>query len=197
MAEQAPVSREETRSIEERGNEEPIEETETPKENQTETETPETPQDDKPEEKSKELQSALAQKDHYREKFEKAQKELKEFQKATPKDVEIPTSSNPMEVVRLAKALEGYSEEEVAFISRNASDKSIDSLIKATKDDWVKTAIQGQRDKVEKEKGTPSPTSPAHIGGKTKGDIGKMSDEEYSQFLQKNASVKQVGNRGI
>jgi len=171
-------------------------EMETPEEETKGEETPETPEAEKPDDdKSKELQSAIAQKKAYRVKYEKAQKELNKL-KETP-ETKLPTSTNPMEVVKLAKALEGYSEEEVSFITRNATDESIDGIIKATKDDWVKTAIQSQRDKVDKEKGTPSPTSPASIKGKSDADIAKMSDKEYNAFIRKTVKHQFGGNRGI
>ena len=92
-------------------------ENETPK-NESEKETPEIPPEkteeksekvEKPEQ-SKELQSALAQKEHFRTKYEEAQKSLDELNKEP--SIKLPPSQNPMEVVKLAKALEGYNEEE-------------------------------------------------------------------------------------
>jgi len=67
----------------------------------------------------------------------------------------MPSPTNPMEVVKLAKALEGYNEDEVDFIVRNASDKSVSGIIDATKDEWVETAIGAKRLKVEGEKKLP------------------------------------------
>jgi len=157
-------------------------------EKDTEQETPETPPENT-EDKSKDLQSALAQKEHFREKFDTSQEELKELKEKlqsltkekegskeeTPKS-EISATTNPMELVRLNKALEGYSEDEVEFIIKNAPTKDIDGIVGATKNEWVKTAINAMRDKVEKEKKVPSPTSRApKIGDKTVAD---MSDTE-------------------
>lgn len=191
---EAPITKEE---MDETREETPTEET--PEETEEETETPEeTPQEEKPEaepEKSKELQSALAQKKHYKEKADKAQKELDKFKKAS--DTNLPSPANPMEVVKLAKALEGYSEEEVSFISRNASGDSIDDIINATKDDWVKTAIQSKRDKVELEKATPSPTAPASLKGKTEADLKKMSGKDYNSYIKKIAKNPFSRRRGI
>jgi len=152
MPETADVPRREEREMGESYDR--IEETKLEKETPTkpmETETPQTPAAEKPETQSKELQSAIAQKEHFRTKYEEAKK-------ASPN---IPGGSNPMEVVKLAKALEGYSEDEVSFITKNASDASIDSVIDATKDEWVQSAIHARREKVAKEKAIPSPSSVA------------------------------------
>ena len=168
-------------------NETPKNETEKETPQTPETETLETPEGDNPLE-TKELQSALAQKEHFREKFEKANKQLSELQAKPNSD--LPLSQNPMEVVKLAKALEGFNEDEVEFITRNASDKSIDGIISATKDEWVDTAIQAKREKVEKEKQIPEPTTTQTISKKavediTADDLEKMSIKEKEDYLQK------------
>jgi hypothetical protein len=65
------------------------------------------------------------------------------------------SSNDPRDIVRLAKALSGYSDEEVNFIYKNAKDVNLDSIIEATKDPWVKTAIDSTREKVAKENKIP------------------------------------------
>jgi len=170
-------------------------ENDTPK-NETGTETPETPEGENLEkstevekpEQSKELQSALAQKEHFREKFETSQKELEELKKNP--NVKLPASQNPMEVVKLAKALEGYNEEEVEFITRNASDDSIGGVIEATKDEWVKTAIQAKREKVVKEKQIPEPSTKQDFSEKpfrevTPAELDAMSVKDKEEYLTK------------
>jgi len=161
--------------------------------NEEEVETPETLEEENPEEpekepetskvekpeQSKELQSALAQKEHQREKREQAEKELAKLKETKSN---IPASQNPMEVVRLAKALEGYSEEEVEFITRNASEKSIDGIVSATKDEWVKTAIQAKREKVANESKTPEPSTKQ---GVSKKPIDKITPEDITNMTQK------------
>ena len=170
-------------------------ENETPK-NETETETPKTSEGenlkksqegDNPEE-TKELQSALAQKEHFRDKLEKSEKELVDL-KSKPK-TGLPASQNPMEVVRLAKALSGYDESEVEFITRNASDKSIDGIIDATKDDWVSTAIKAKREKVVKEKQIPEPSTKQDISKKpiediTPEELDAMNIKQKEEYLRK------------
>ena len=168
-------------------NKTPKNETEIDTSKNLEPETPETPKGDNPTE-TKELQSALAQKEHYRTKLEKAETELNKL-KESP-EVKLPGSQNPMEVVKLAKALEGFNEDEVEFITRNASDTSIGGIIGATKDEWVKTAIDAKREKVEIENQIPEPTTKQTISKKaiediTADDLEKMSIEDKEKYLKK------------
>jgi hypothetical protein len=135
---------------------------ESPK-NQEGVDVPKNPEAEKPQgeepEKSKELQSALAQKEHFREKFEEAKKQLEAKTPTEGVKDNIANRANPMEVVKLAKALEGYSEEETSFIIRNAKSERPEDIIGAASDEWVKDAIQARREKVEKEKKIPAPDS--------------------------------------
>lgn len=190
---EAETSQEEMDSLREE-KETPQEEPETTEDEKVEPEESEETVEEKPE-KSKELQSAIAQKKVYRDKLNKAEKELKELKKNP--DIDLPTSVNPLEVVKLAKALEGYSTEEVSFVTRNANSNSIDDIIDATKDDWVKTAINSKREKVANEKGTPSPSSSSSRRlDKTQDELKEMPDKEYRAWLAKNLT-KKTGTRGI
>ena len=176
--------------------------------NETETETPENETEKSDEKKSKDLQSALAQKEHFREKFETAQERLKQLQETVasftekqkeetrPSNSEIGASTNPMELVRLNKALEGYSEEEVEFIIKNAPNKTIDGVINASKDEWVGTAISGMREKADKDKKVPSPSSRAPaIGGKTVTDMTEQEKQTNFPELIRQAVAKRKGGR--
>jgi len=147
------------------------EETETPT-NQGETETPETPMAEKPENQEerqptlKEFKAMDGAKKHFEEENKKLKKQLKETKEiSTPK---IPTSDNPMDVVKLSKALEGYSEEEVSFITRNAENNTIDGVIEASKDEWVKGAIEAKREKLKQQESIPEPTSYSRQPGEKK-----------------------------
>ena len=162
-----------------------------------EKETSKQTEEENPEEKSKDLQSALAQKEHFRKKHEESLKKIAILEKSGKVSSDMPSPSNPMEVVKLAKALEGYNENEVDFIVRNASDKSIDGIIDAVKDDWVKTAIEAKRGKVEGENKTPSPSSPSSkIGGKTEEELEGMDDKKFAKFVNDNVEDKSRGRRG-
>jgi hypothetical protein len=160
------------------------EETETP-ETKEETVEPQTSTQEEKPEKDKEFQSIEAQKRHWREKAEKLEKQLS--QKGVG-------GTNPMEVVKLAKALEGFDEAEVDFITRNSGSGKIDDIIKATKDEWVKDAIEARRQKSANLKKVPGSSSP-DFGQPSKNyrDIQKMSKEEFRAYAQKEEGQKSTG----
>jgi hypothetical protein len=171
--------------------EEKKQENETPK-NEEEEESSETPEE-KTEEKSdsKELQSALAQKEHFRKKYEKAQEELSKHNvPQETKDASKEPEQNPMEIVKLAKALEKFNEEEIEFVTRNATDKSVDGILKAAKDEWVNDAITARREKVAKENSIPEPsTKQEAVESKEKKSLRDMSIDEKAEYLAKQGFV--------
>lgn len=92
---------------------------------------------------------------------------------------------NPMEVVRLAKALEGYNENEVDFITRNSGSSKIDDIIKTTKDPWVETAIKARREEEKNKKKVPGSSSPDFATGQRDWrDIQKMKSEDFQKYEQ-------------
>jgi len=116
-----------------------------PEQPKEESETDESPKLKELEEKNKQLFERA-------KKAEEKLKEVKPLVEEKSEEQEIKTESNdPRDIVRLAKALEGYSEEEVNFIYRNAEDNELESIIKATKDEWVVDSITTRREKVAKE----------------------------------------------
>lgn len=138
-----------------------------------------------------EIQRRDAQIAHWREKAEKAEQKLNTFNQPSnpspePKkdNVEIwEAPQDPLEVVRLGKALQNYDPEETEFIIRNASNKTIDGIIKAEQDEMVQLAIKSRREKVAKENKIPAPGSPG--GGyneKSPAEIAKMSREEHMAY---------------
>jgi len=166
---------------------------ETP-ENPNGEEIPETPAAEKPEEKSKELQSALAQKEHFRKKVGTLEKQLKS--KGNEPEEWI-TTNDPLEVVRLGKALNNYSEEETEFIIRNASTKDIDGILKAEKDSMVQAAIQSTREKVARESKVPEPSSPFNTTSDV--DVQKVIKEgrvEQQVAKQMEELLKKEGREG-
>lgn len=104
--------------------------------------------------KSKDLQSALAQKDHFRTKAEEAEKlKLELEEKLKSKDGESKgTAIDPLEIATFTSAVKDYSVEELEFIMKNATDKSTKGIIAAAQDEMVQMAIQGKRIKVAEEK---------------------------------------------
>lgn len=134
-------------------------ESETPKDTSEKTETT-----NQGEELLKKFQSAEAQKEHWREKATKFETELNEVKKQLPikpvEEVKSPSTIDPKEIVRLTKSLNDLDEEEVAFVYRNAKNANDpQSVIEASKDEWVLDAIKTRRERVAKEKSIPDPSS--------------------------------------
>lgn len=170
---------------------------ETTTENQEVATAPKPVEAEKPEQ-SKDLQSALAQKEHFRTKLEKVEAELTQL-KAKPANP-VQGGVDPMAVVKLGKALSNFSEDEVDFIMRNAQDKSPDAIVRACQDEWVKTAIQARRDKVEKSKGFPAPsgaTSGEFLEERGVRETARMTDEEYAEYKKKLLAKEAQGAMGI
>lgn len=149
------------------------------------------------------LKAALAQKEHFREKSQKYEAELKELREKLPQgEIKQVNSQDPREIVRLAKALEGFSEEETEFIYRNAKGNDINNIIEASKDDWVKIAIEARREKINKENKVPSPSNPLGQSFQEKSflDIKNMSDAEFNAYqkeLIERANAKRMGGLGL
>ena len=151
-------------------------------------------------EKSKELQSALAQKEHFREKAEKFEARVKELEeKANPNEPfsKGETPQSPLDIVKLGKALNKYDETEVDFIIRNAQDKSPEGIIKASQDEWVKDAIQARREKVAKEQKIPAPSAPS--GTASSIDVTKIVKEgerSIAESVAKKVAELEARERG-
>lgn len=128
-----------------------IKETETP-ETETETETPETPTEKT--DKSKELLSALAQKEHFRTKTEALETKVKELEGklSQPIHTEKSVFADPLQAVKLGKALQDYSEEELGVIMDVAKSTTPEAILEAANKQWVRDAIQSKREKVALEK---------------------------------------------
>ena len=140
-------------------------EKETPKNQEPEKvveETPEVPEDKTKENKEdleKNFKSVEAQKEHWREKAEKAEAELEKFKpKEEPKNEESVSMEEKVKVMefQLSNPDEKYSEEEVSHISFIAKEKSV-SLKEAA--DLAKGYIEFNRQKVADEKKIPEPAT--------------------------------------
>jgi len=151
----------------------------------------ETEEAEKPEEKSNDRQPTdkeFKAVDGARKAFEKENKRLKD---ELAKRAAQPATGDPMEAVRLGKALAEHSEEEADIIITYAKGKfnnlkpTPEQIIQASKDPWVKDAIKVQRDKVKDNNKTPSPSSPSSIiGGKSSEDVSKMEGKDFAQFAR-------------
>jgi len=150
-------------------------------------------------EKSKDLQSAIAQKEHFRTKLEKSEADKKALEDKL-KGFSSQTTGDPMEAVRLGKALADTSEEEADIIITYAKGKfnnlkpTPEQIIQASKDEWIMTAIKSKREKVAGENKTPEPSSPISvIGNKTSDDIEKMSRSDFGKFARESMQGKRSG----
>jgi len=174
---------------------------ETPAEAETAQETPKEAALTK-EQKSKldSFDRIYAENKELKAKFKKS-KPVEEKEVSEDKVEEWEGTLDPLENARLGKAISDYSEEELEEIimpmAKGKYTKNIEGILKAVKDPTVQLAIKAKREKVESEKATPSPTSPANIGGKTDKDIQEMSNKEYGEFLRQNIGKRRTGTRGI
>ena len=151
------------------------------------------------EQKSKDLQSALAQKDHFRTKAEEAEaKKVELEQKLTGAGQVTSMPVDPLEVVKLGKALSDFNEDETSFIIKNAKDKTPQGIVEASKDEWVADAIKARREKVAKEKQILGPSNSGsggspHFTAKSPQEIAKMSKEDYDKYLEQLQKQKPKG----
>lgn len=195
----------------ESSHEEALEAKETREETEEETETPEDNPSDNPEEtkekpekveKSTDRQPTAEEfkaMDGAKKHFETENKKLKdELLKA--KKANAPATGDPMEAVRLGKALAETSEEEADVIITYAKGKfntltpTPEQIIQASKDDWVKDAITARRAKVADESKSPEPSSPQSVvGDKTSEELQKMSKNEFAKIAAEAFKGKRSG----
>jgi hypothetical protein len=89
--------------------------------------------------------------------YERFQEKVREVNSLKTRNI---VGESPMEVVKLAKALEGRTPDEIDFITRNAKSGKIDDIIAASRDEMVQLAIEAKRKKIESQKKVPDPSSP-------------------------------------
>lgn len=120
---------------------------------QEEVETPETPQESVDLEALKK-QAELAE--NYKIRAEKAERALKA---KPPVRTDVPDS---LELIKLGKKLQDYSDEELDFVTNFAKSKNPSEVLQALDNEMVQMAISAKREKVEKEKQSlkPSATQP-------------------------------------
>lgn len=144
---------------------------------------------------SKELESALAQKRHWKEKYEKVEKirqeqekKIAEFEKRL-KELSQTTEQEENDILKELKAWKeeadfllrnkDYDPDEFQYLKRLAQAKGL-SLAEASQDDEVKEILALRREKLENEKKTPEPSSASAV--KKEKDVAKMSDEEFQKL---------------
>lgn len=172
---------------------EETQEEETSKEEQTsqtnEEETSKTPEE-KTEDKSKDLQSALAQKEHFRKKAEENEQLLKKLQSEKPNPSENQDEWKSKVEFLLQNQDKKYSEDEFEHIANIATRKGVDLKEAARLEDEY---IQFKREKVQKANQTPGPSSGS---SKAQKDIEKMSKDEFYEYA-KQEEEKNRGGSGV
>ena len=147
----------------------------------SESDTPQKPEGENPEPKSTdELKTALAQKKHWREKFEK----LDKAQESEPKP-SIPLSDDDWKNrtdFLLTNQSKNYSKAEFDHISIISKEKGVSLAVAA---EQSADYINFNRDKVENSKKVPGSSSALGAGGKSDKDIGNMTDAEHEAYWKK------------
>jgi len=139
-------------------------------------------------EKSNDLKSALAQKEHFREKAQKLEEQLKaaqgKNQEGNKNESNVSNGTDPLEIVTLSKSLSSYSDEETKLIIDAAKDKTPKGILAALNSEVVKDAIAYRREKVERENKRPEPTEGFSNGfiDKPMKEIEKMTNEEFTVY---------------
>lgn len=138
--------------------------------------------------KNKDLKSALAQKEHFRDKASKLEKELEEIRGKTQEVSNVKDNQAPqvdaLEIVQLSKSLNGLSEIETNLVLSVSKSSKPKDILAALNSDVVKNAIAYEREKVERENKRPEPTNSYSNGfvDKSHQEIEKMSKEEFEAY---------------
>ena len=132
------------------------------------------------------------------DRFKKVNDELTTLKKETKsaKEEEVKSSSSPVELVRLGKKLEGYSNEELDFIIDHAGSDDTNKILEASKDEFVQLAIKAKRQKVADDNKVPASTYGGFSNDSGK-DIKDMSTDEFKKLEEKARTESQRGHRGV
>jgi hypothetical protein len=117
------------------------------------------------------LYERLKKEEAERKKIEEELVKLKPSEEGKSSQPEVPSDIED----RVELRLQGYSNEEIAFIKRNAEGKS---LLEAIKDPFVEEGIKGLRAKKKAEQATPPPSSKSPETGE------KVKKEEKIPFME-------------
>ncbi len=191
-AEEAKEAKEGTEATEEKENK-------TPKNEEGTEETPKPSEPEKTEKSTERQPTATEFKavDGARKHFEEENKKLKdELLKLKPKAVpETPDEWKGKVEFLLQNQEKKYSEEEFDHIANISSRKSISLNEAAKQEDGY---IQFNREKVEGENKTPSPSSPSSVTGeKTEEELSKMPDKEHIKWMKDNVNFGKPRRPGI
>ena len=138
----------------------------------------------KSEELDKNFKSALAQKEHFKAKFEEAQARIAELENkkvdnsvSETKD-KVSQGTDPLEMADLVSSLMEYSSEERREIKAYARGKGI-SIQEATQSEFIKNAIAKGREKVDAENKIPGTTNRG--SSQQVEDLSQIKDEDLKK----------------
>lgn len=149
---------------------------------------------EKSEGQDKDLKSALAQKEHFKEKFEKTTEEYKKLEEQVEKlKAKLPekerdnaikiNSDDPIELVQTVAALKDFNSEELKEISAYARGKGI-NLTEAAQSEPMKAFVEARRKKVEAEQKIPGTTGRGSPSKKE--DLSQKSEKELQENWEEN-----------
>ncbi len=120
-------------------------------ENQVLDETSEVEETIEPEVDIEDLKKKASAYEDQKIRAEKAEKEKKALEAKLAKGQ--PESADAIDLIKLGKKLQDYSDEELDFVTEHAKSKKPEDVLKALENPFVVSGIQAHREKVEKEKG--------------------------------------------
>lgn len=94
-----------------------------------------------------ELQKKAEAYDAQKVRAEKAEKEVKIL-----KGQRVPVETDSIDLIKLGKKLQDYSDEELDFVTEHAKSKSPVDVLKALENPFIQMGIKANREKVDKEK---------------------------------------------
>lgn len=163
---------------------------------QGEDETPQNPSPaDNAEVKAEveELKKKAALAENYKIRAEKAEKALRIRPEVIKDD-----SPDSIDLIKLGKKLQDYSDDELDFVTEHAKSKRPDDILKALENEFIQIGIKARREKLEKERLTLHPTSnqgdaenPMSFTDKLK--TGSLADKE--KLLREMGLYKEVRPR--
>lgn len=115
---------------------------------------------------------------------EKAEKSLKKYMQAPEKE----SSVDSVDLIKLGKKLQDYSDDELDFVVGYAKSKKPEDILKALENPYIQAGVKSQREKVEKEKLSLKPTGTQEEKDKPKSlaqQINTASMEEKEELLTK------------
>jgi len=136
----------------------------------------------------KKLQEYKAQKEHYKEKYEKAIDALEpdsdDEDDTSSQDITRQSSDGDEWRERMELKVEGYDEDEINFIMRNGGKDAVE-------DDYVQSAIEQMREEKEAKQASDAASDSGGgaetVKGYTQEDLQDMSKEELEEILPKSS----------